>query len=89
VTNNGTNTYFFSLSTVAQLRFAMGGMVLPSEGKRPISLLDVVFGSIGSPLIFTGIFYGLNVWLSSPSLLSYPLNLISVVPIVIGVSLAS
>jgi protein-S-isoprenylcysteine O-methyltransferase Ste14 len=60
---------------------------LESKGKRPIPLLDVVFGCIGAPLFFTGIFYGLDTWLSSPSLISYPWNLIGIIPLIIGVFL--
>lgn len=56
---------------------------------RPIGLLDVIFGSIGFPLLFIGIFYGLDIWLLSPRLLSYPLNLSGLMFVVVGVSLSA
>lgn len=62
---------------------------MSSKPKRPISLSEVVFGSIGSPLLFTGFFYALDTWLLSPTLLPNPLNLFGIVFIVLGVSLAS
>ncbi len=62
---------------------------MSSKRKRPISLLDVIFGSIGFPLLSKGIFYALDTWLLSPTLLPYPLNLSGIGFIVLGVSLAS
>ncbi len=63
---------------------------MTSKPKRPISpFLDVILGSIGFPLLFIGIFYGLDIWLVSPTLLPYPLYLSGIVFIILGVSLAS
>ncbi|MFQ6135327.1 MAG: methyltransferase family protein [Nitrososphaerales archaeon] len=63
---------------------------MSSKHKRPISPFpDVTLGSIGFPLLSIGIFYGLDIWLSSPRLLSYPLNLSGIVFIILGVSLSS
>ncbi|MFQ5712376.1 MAG: hypothetical protein ACE5GD_11460, partial [Candidatus Geothermarchaeales archaeon] len=62
---------------------------MPSQLKRPISPFpDVALGSVGFPLLSIGIFYGLDIWLVSPTLLYHPLNLSGTVFIVLGVSLA-
>lgn len=60
-----------------------------SKPKRPISLLDVIFGSVGSTIIFIGIFYVADIWLQSPILIPYPWNLVGLVFIAPGLSLAS
>ena len=49
----------------------------------------MVWGSTVETLLIVGIFYGLDLWLSSPSLLSFPLNLIGIVFLVPGVAVAS
>jgi protein-S-isoprenylcysteine O-methyltransferase Ste14 len=51
--------------------------------------LDVIFGSVGSTIIFIGIFYVVDFWLQSPLLVFYPLNLIGIVFIAPGLALAS
>lgn len=60
---------------------------MPFKGKRSISLLDVTFGSLGSPLLIVGIFYGLDIWVSSARLLPYPLNLSGIAFFIFGVSI--
>jgi protein-S-isoprenylcysteine O-methyltransferase Ste14 len=68
----------------------LGNVVMSPKEKRPIPLIDVVFGSIGSPLIGNGIFYAFDSFLfHSPTLITYPLNLSGIVFIILGVSLAS
>ena len=62
---------------------------LQDNPRRPISLLDVIFGSIGFPLLIIGIFYALDTWLQSPILLVYPLNFLGIVFIVLGLLLTS
>ena len=58
------------------------------KSMRAISFLDVFFGSIGFYLIFSGIFYGLDIWLQSPTILPYPLNVAGTVFIILGLSLS-
>jgi protein-S-isoprenylcysteine O-methyltransferase Ste14 len=51
--------------------------------------LDVIFGSVGSTIIFIGIFYVADIWLQSPILIPYPWNLVGLVFIAPRLSLAS
>jgi protein-S-isoprenylcysteine O-methyltransferase Ste14 len=65
------------------------GLDVQPVSKRPISPLnDVAAGSIIWPLIITGVFYLIDIWLQSQNVLSYPLNLIGLPSIILGVSLA-
>ncbi len=56
--------------------------------KRPVGYQDVVWGAAVETLFIVSIFYGLDLWLSSPPLLNFPLNLIGVVWVVLGVAVA-
>jgi protein-S-isoprenylcysteine O-methyltransferase Ste14 len=51
--------------------------------------LDVIFGSVGSTIIFIGIFYVADIWLQSPILIPHPWNLVGLVFITPGLALAS
>ena len=64
-------------------------MASSPEPKKPIGHKDVSWGSTVETLVIVGVFYGLDLWFSSPSLLSFPFSLIGVVFVVLWIALAS
>lgn len=59
-----------------------------STNPRPITFRDVFFGSLISPTLVIGTAVGVDQWLGSPALLSFPLNLAGGIFIILGLSLA-
>ena len=64
-------------------------VLVPAKPKRPIGHDDVVWGSLGFPMLVAGAFFGIDLWLQSPTLISFPLNLLGVPLIALGLSLTS
>ena len=60
-----------------------------STPRQSIGFDDVSWGSLGFPMLMVGVFFGIDLWLQSPTLISFPVNLLGVPLIVLGLSLTS
>ena len=64
-------------------------MASVTEPRRPIGFDDVFWGSLGFPMLVVGVFFGIDLWLQSPTLMSLPMNLFGVPLIALGLLLTS
>lgn len=66
----------------------MKGSMPKVAGRASITTKDV-FGGLSITLLFVGMFLGLEVWVGSPRLLSFPRNLLGIPFLVTGLGLSS
>ena len=62
-------------------------MTAPSTPRRPIGLDDVLWGSLAFSMLFVGVSFGIDLWLRSPTVISFALNLLGVLLIALGLFL--
>ena len=64
-------------------------MATLSEPRRSIGIDDVFWGSLGFPMVVVGVFFAIDLWLQTPTVISFPLNLLGVPLIAFGLLLTS